>query len=146
MRRFFRSAAPDRRAARPLGLVAPDREVPIPTHVSGLGALCQVLADYDADRCFGRGEAGEAEEALRTAARRLAAEARAEDAVRGERLVIMLRRAWRDLPEVQALGDDGRRELLWGRLVQLCCEEFYAPVAQATAAGGGPALSPESAA
>ena len=147
MRRLFRPAAPDRRAARLLGLVVPDREVPIPTDVSGLDALRQVLASYATDRLAGQGEARESDRALRGAARRLATEARAEDATRGERLVITLRRAWRDLPEVRALGEDGRRELLWDRLVQLCCEEFYAPDSgRPTSPDGRPRLSPESAA
>ena len=146
MRRFFRPAAPDRRAARLLGLVVADREVPIPTDVSGLDALRQVLATYNTDRLFGQGELRESDRALRRVVQRLAAEARAEDPARGERLVIGLRRAWRDLPEVRALGEDGRRELLWDRLVQLCCEEFYVTAGRPTPPDGGPTVSPESAA
>ena len=126
MRRFFRPAAPDRRPPRFLGVVS-DREVPVPTDLTALDALRQLLATYEAERRFGHGELRESDRALRRIAQRLAAEARAQDPVRGERLVIRLRRAWRDLPEVHALGEDGRRELLWDRLVLLCCEEFYAP-------------------
>ena len=63
---------------------------------------------------------------LREIARALAAEARALDAVRAERLLIELRRVWRDLPEARRLEPQAHDEL-WDRLVRACIEEFYRP-------------------
>ena len=65
-----------------------------------------------------------AERPLRHAARALADEARARDAVRAERLLIELRRIWRDIPEARYL-DPRAHEELWDRLVTACIEEFY---------------------
>jgi hypothetical protein len=67
-----------------------------------------------------------ATKALRTAARALADEARAHDAVRAERLLIELRRVWRELPEARRLEPQAY-EQLWERLVTACIEEFYRP-------------------
>jgi hypothetical protein len=97
-----------------------------------LAALGHVVAAYGAERLTGAGQRRAADRALRSVARRLAAEARAQDPVRAERLVIALRRAWRDLPAVERLPGDPRR-VLWDRLVLLCCEEFYAPTRAAAA-------------
>lgn len=97
---------------------------------TGLAALARVLDSFPADRLLGRGEARAADRALRADTRRLAADARAADPVRAERLLTELRRAWRDLPAVRRVPD-GRRGALWDRLVRLCCEEFYPPPAHA---------------
>lgn len=69
------------------------------------------------------------EQPLREIARALAEEARAQDAVRAERLLIDLRRVWRDLPEARGLEPHAHEEL-WNRLVRNCIEEFYRPDAQ----------------
>jgi len=108
-----------------------------PVEVSGIDALGCVLAAYAPERLLGRGEARASDRALRAAAHRLAAEARAQDAVRAERLLIELRRRWQKLPEIQRVPDDGRRRALWDRLVRLCCEEFYAPAPVAAPATRG---------
>lgn len=63
---------------------------------------------------------------LREIARALAAEARAHDAVRAERLLIDLRRVWRELPEARRLDPQAHEEL-WDLLVRTCIEEFYRP-------------------
>ena len=68
-----------------------------------------------------------AAQALRSAARALAEEARAQDAIRAERLLIDLRRIWRELPETRRLQPEAH-EQLWERLVTACIEEFYRPV------------------
>jgi hypothetical protein len=64
------------------------------------------------------------EQPLRVIARAIAEEARAVDAVRAERLLIDLRRAWRDIPEARRLEPHVHEEL-WDRLVRTCIEEFY---------------------
>ncbi len=64
------------------------------------------------------------EQPLRVIARAIAAEARAQDAVRAERLLIELRRVWRDIPEARRL-EPHMHEELWDRLVRVCLEEFY---------------------
>jgi hypothetical protein len=110
------------RVTPPSGCCTPDA-----TDGTGLDALARVLAAYEPERLTGRGTARKADRALRAAARRLAAEARVQDATRAERLLLELRRAWRELPAVRQLPDDGARRALWDRLVLLCCEEFYAP-------------------
>jgi len=65
-------------------------------------------------------------QSIRSAARALADEARAHDAVRAERLLIELRRIWRELPEARKLEPEAH-EQLWERLVTACIEEFYRP-------------------
>ena len=62
---------------------------------------------------------------LRTALRRLSAEARAKG-LQAEQVVILLKQMWGELPEVsQPLAPDERRHLL-ERLVTLCIQEYYA--------------------
>ena len=98
-----------------------------PTEMSGLEALGLVVSVYGAERLVGRGNKRVSDRAFRDAARRLADEARARDAVRAERLLIGLRGAWMQLPAVQRLTDAAARRALWDRVVLLCCEEFYSP-------------------
>ena len=117
---------PDRRAARLLGRRvegAPDLSEG-PTQ-SGMADLEQVLDRYGVDALLTKESVGA--QALRSAIRLLAAEAREHDPVRGERLLIAVRCAWRDFPEVRRMAEQGPRDELWSHLVQLCCEEFYGP-------------------
>lgn len=102
------------------------------TTTGGLQALSHVLAEYGAERLLGHGGKGESGAAFRAAARQLAVESRAEDPVRAERLIIGLRSAWRELPQVRALDDRESSQALWQRLVRLCCEEFYEGSAQSS--------------
>jgi hypothetical protein len=104
----------------------------------GLCELERALAAFPPETLLVRESA--AGDALRAAAHLLAAEARAADPVRAERLLIALRRAWRELPEVESLPGDGARRALWDRFVRLCCEEFYAP-ARAAASPAGPTVT-----
>lgn len=119
----------DRRASR-LGPLHRSMD-PASTDLSGLEALGIVVSVYGAERLAGRGEKRASDRAIRDAARRLAAEARASDAVRAERLLIWLRSTWTQLPAVQRLTDTRARRSLWDRLVLLCCEEFYSPTIEA---------------
>jgi hypothetical protein len=91
----------------------------------GLEALGHALAAHPPDRLLAR--APDADGALRQAARLLAAEARAADPVRAERLVVALRPAYGRLIEIDCVPAAGPCRALWDRLVGLCCEEFYAP-------------------
>lgn len=143
MRPLRRAAPADRRAARLLRLVAPSDTEPTRPELSGVDALARVLAAYGPERLSGRGETRESDRALRAAARRLAAEARTRDAVAAERLLIELRRAWRELPQMRGLGDSARRAAIWDRVVGLCCEEFYAPAAAGANAGAPRAPRPQ---
>ena len=62
---------------------------------------------------------------LRRALRLLCDDARARG-VRAEQLVIMIKQAWRSLPEAASRpGDDSGTELL-RRVVSVCIEEYYA--------------------
>jgi hypothetical protein len=63
--------------------------------------------------------------ALRSAVEALVAEARASESERVEPLLIDLRAAWRDFPGVRALASLETRDVLWSRVVTVCCEEFY---------------------
>jgi hypothetical protein len=112
----------ERRPVRP-GLPRPAFD---PTDLTGIEALGIVLSAYAAERLAGRGDKRASDRALRNAAKRLAAEARARDAVRAECLLIDLRSAWSQLPAVQRVHDAAVRRDLWDRVVLLCCEEFYA--------------------
>lgn len=89
---------------------------------SGLAELRRVLSDTPTHVLLGDG--AHAEQPLRHAARALAADARARDSVRAERLLIELRRMWRELPEARHL-DPKAHDQLWERLVTACIEEFY---------------------
>jgi hypothetical protein len=114
-----------RRVARP---PAPAAGAPAPAGVfAALDDVGHVIAAYGPERLLGRGDGRASDRALRAAARGLAAEARARDAARAERLLLDLKRAWPALPAVQAVPDLAARRALWDRLVLLCCEEFYAP-------------------
>ena len=90
----------------------------------GLSALARTLTAYPSDALLVRASAADAE--LRAAARLLAAEARAADPVRCERLLMALRDGWKALPEVQRLPVEPQQKALWDRLVAVCVEEFYA--------------------
>jgi hypothetical protein len=90
-----------------------------------MAELEQVLERYSPDSLLATDTVGA--QALRSAVRALATEARALDPVRGERLLIAVRCAWRDFPEVRRLAEQGLRDELWQHLVHLCCEEFYGP-------------------
>ena len=125
MRAVHRGARSALRTVSPSGCLTPEDG-------TGLDAIRRVMAIYGVERLRGRGNARAADRALRAVARHLAAEARLRDPVRAERLLLELRRAWRELPEVRQLADDGCRRALWDRLVLLCCEEFYAPARSAT--------------
>jgi hypothetical protein len=124
MRLPRRPSARDRRPSR----LGPSQRGPIdPDDLTGIESLGLVVAVYGAERLTGRGQKRASDRAFRDAARRLAIEARARDAVRGECMLINLRSAWMQLPAVQRVSDAGARRSLWDRLVRLCCEEFYAP-------------------
>ena len=117
---------PDRRAARLLGRrIDGAADAVESSSGSGIADLEQVLDRYGADALLTRDSVGA--QALRSAIRLLAAEAREHDPVRGERLLIAVRCAWRDFPEVRRMAEQGLRDELWSHLVHLCCEEFYGP-------------------
>jgi hypothetical protein len=121
-----RHALPDRRAARMLGRhIATDSADQLAASNTAMAELEQVLERYSPDSLLATDTVGA--QALRSAVRVLATEARARDAVRGERLLIAVRCAWRDFPEVRRLAEQGIRDELWQHLVRLCCEEFYGP-------------------
>ena len=124
---LFRRPPPDRRAARLVAMTSRASGTSESVDPTGMAALERALAAYGTERLGGRGDAREADEALRAAAGRLAAEARARDPVRAERLLVALKPAWRALPAVQHAADTDARSDLWDRLVRLCVEEFYAP-------------------
>jgi hypothetical protein len=89
---------------------------------SGLAELRRVLAETPPHVLLA--DDAQAHQPLRCLARVLADDARARDAVRAERLLIELRRMWRDLPEARHLPPEAH-EQLWQRLVTACIEEFY---------------------
>ena len=91
---------------------------------SGLAELRRVLTETPPHVLLGD-DARDAQP-LRQAARVLANDARSHDAVRAERLLIELRRIWRELPEARHF-DLRTHEQLWSRLVTACVEEFYRP-------------------
>jgi hypothetical protein len=116
----------DRRAERLLGRhTSVVMDEPLEISSAGITALERVLERYPAESLLSNDTV--AAQALRGAIRILAMEARAHDAVRGERLLIAVRCAWRDFPEVRRLSEEGVRDDLWRHLVRLCCEEFYGP-------------------
>ena len=130
MRRIRRTTPPDRRAARLVMVTSltPDRHAAeAGDPVRGLDALDYVLAVYGPERLVGRGNAREADRALRAAARVLAAEARVEDPARAECLLVALKQSWPTLPAVARMADVDARRALWDRVVALCIQEFYAP-------------------
>jgi hypothetical protein len=93
-------------------------------HASGFAELRRVLSDTPAHVLLT--DDGRVDQPLRDVARVLADDARARDAVRAERLLIDLRRIWREIPETRFL-DPKAHEELWDRLVTACVEEFYRP-------------------
>jgi hypothetical protein len=93
-------------------------------HPSGFAELRRVLSDTPAHVLLASD--GNVDQPLRDVARALADDARARDAVRAERLLIDLRRIWRDIPETRHLDPEAHEEL-WDRLVTACVEEFYRP-------------------
>jgi hypothetical protein len=115
---------PDRRAARLLSRRHSDSAVSeLRPSESPIAALEQVLERHSAMELLTPDSLGANE--LRAAIREIAAESRAEDPVRCERMLLALRCAWRDFPEVKRLADQPIREALWARIVRLSCEEFY---------------------
>ena len=110
-----------------------------PEDDTALAALEHVIAAYGRERLAGTGQRRAADRALRGVARRLAAEARAADPVRAERLLVDLRRAWQGMPAVRQIPDSGPRRALWDRLVRLCCEEFYGRATMPPDADAAPA-------
>ena len=126
------------RSLRRVGLHGRPSGCLTPEDGPGLDVLQRVIAAYGPERFLGQGRRRAADRALRAAARRLAADARAVDPVRAERLLVELRRAWQGWPAVQGVPDDGVRRALWDRLVLLCCEEFYAPAGQPGTSPAGP--------
>ena len=69
-----------------------------------------------------RGEARDDE--LRRALNLLAREAQARR-LRAEELIIALKALWRALPEVQQAANRTEQNLLLGRLVSICIQEYY---------------------
>lgn len=125
---------PNRQAARTSSPTAPTVRVPASgADLTALDALGCVVAAYGPERLLGRGNARASDRALRSAARRLAAEARAQDPARAERLLVQLKGAWPALPAVRAVTDLRERRALWDRVVGLCVEEFYSPPAGSAA-------------
>jgi hypothetical protein len=122
------SIPPDRRASRLLTMAQRSDSFG-PVEIAGLDALALVITVYGPERLCGHGSARISDRALRDAIRRIAAEARAEDPARAERMLIALRQAWLQMPAVRHLSHDSPRTALWDRIVTLCCEEFYAPAA-----------------
>src|SRR3954453_292636 len=113
----------DRRAERLLGRqTSVVMDEPLETSGAGIIALERACGRDPPQSLLANDTVGA--QALRSAIRMLATEARARDAVRGERLLIAVRCAWRDFPEVRRLSEEGMRDELWRHLVRLCCEEF----------------------
>jgi len=90
----------------------------------GIAELRRVLRETPPHEFLNQG--AQDERPLRRAARVLADDARARDAVRAERLLIELRRYWRQLPEARLLEPEVH-DRMWDRLVTACIEEFYGP-------------------
>jgi hypothetical protein len=91
---------------------------------SGVAELRRVLSETPARLLLAHD--AQVDQPLRHVARALADDARARDAVRAERLLIDLRRIWRDIPETRTLDPQAHEEL-WDRLVTACIGEFYRP-------------------
>lgn len=62
--------------------------------------------------------------ALRRALRLMCDEAH-RNGLRAEQLLVVVKDAWRSLPEVSQLPTGGTRERLLSRVVTMCIEEFY---------------------
>jgi len=62
--------------------------------------------------------------ALRRALRLMCDEAH-RSGLRAEQLIVIVKDAWRSLPEVSRLPAGGTRERLLSRVVTMCIEEFY---------------------
>ena len=120
----LRHTTPDRRAARLLARHTPTAGLElVGQSASPLAELEEVLDRFNPRSLLTSDSVGA--HALRGAVRRLAADARAQDPRRAELLLLSLRCAWRDFPRVRQLADEQTRDVLWYRLVRLCCEEFY---------------------
>ena len=89
----------------------------------GMARLAQVVAATPSDLLL-QSETPPAK-ALHSAMRDIVVHARQIDPVRAERLIVSLRAAWRQLPEVRALRNEVLRDALWERLLRICIEEFY---------------------
>ena len=131
MRLAPRSAPPDRQVARPVALAVMPSSDPVSSASFSPGALAALRAAVAGCAAVDHHQWATISAELPVAARLLADAARAADPVRGEQLVIALKRAWPVLPEVQHLPTGGPREAVWNRLVTLCVEAFYAAPAPA---------------
>ena len=115
---------PDRRAARIMSrLVGEAPTVRMGSGRSAIAELESVLERHTALALLT--DDSNAANELRAAVHAIAIEARADDPVRCERMLLALRCAWRDFPEVRRIADQPIRDALWTRLVRLSCEEFY---------------------
>jgi hypothetical protein len=70
-------------------------------------------------------ERSAAQAALRLAARGVVNDARARDALRGERLIIALREWWNARRPLRRFDDELLRDALWSKLVGISIREFY---------------------
>ena len=93
------------------------------TPVAGLGRLAAVVALHPSHTLLVDGTAPSDE--FRAAVRDIVIAARQHDAVRVERLIIALRGAWRQMPQIRAMPDTDMRDALWRRLVLLYVKEFF---------------------
>jgi hypothetical protein len=116
---------PDRRAARLVGLHRSARAEQAHATSSAIAGLERLLERHAPLALLSPNSAAELE--LRATVRDIVVEARAEDPLRCERLLLTLRCAWREFPLVRRIADQPTRDALWSRLVRLCCEEFYCP-------------------
>ena len=101
------------------GMAAFPGRAPVVPATAGLRGMAG-----DALRCVigARADAPESGDATRTALRRLCDAAHARD-LRAEELLI-LKDAWRELPEARRAARDDERAAL-SRVVTLCIEEYY---------------------
>jgi hypothetical protein len=98
---------------------APPRHDTLP----GMARLAQVVAAAPSDLLLQPGTAPAKE--LHRAMRDIVVVARQIDPVHVERLIVTLRTAWRQLPEVRVIRDEALRDALWEHLLRICIEEFY---------------------
>ena len=117
---------PDRRAARLVGLhraplaIGPGHETR-----SAISSLEHLLERHDPLALLSPDSVASRD--LRETVRAIVREARVQDPLRCERLLLTLRCAWRDYPQIRNIAEQPIRDALWSRLVRICCEEFYGP-------------------
>jgi hypothetical protein len=88
-----------------------------------LGELAKVFDTYSASALLENHSA--AQTALRFAARGVVNDVRAEDALRGERVIVVLREWWNAQRMIRRFGDDLVCDALWSKLIGICIREFY---------------------